>query len=78
MDTSTTHTMSSLFIQLGLPNSPEAIESFVREHQGLPPDMPLAQADFWSPSQSAFLQEAIENDSDWCEVVDELNSLLRG
>jgi hypothetical protein len=70
--------MSSLFIQLGLPNAPEAIESFVQEHQGLSPDIPLAQADFWSPSQSAFLREAIENDSDWCEVVDELNSLLRG
>ncbi len=77
METSTMHTMQSLFVQLGLPSEPEDIESFVRTHQGLPPEIPLAQADFWSVSQSAFLREAIENDSDWCEVVDELNSLLR-
>lgn len=78
MDTSTTHTMQSLFVQLGLPNAPEDIEAFVRTHQGLPPELPLAEADCWSLSQSVFLREAIEEDSDWCEVVDELDSLLRG
>lgn len=77
MDTSS-HTMHALFLQLGLANAPEDIESFIHRHRGLPRDLPLSQADFWRPAQAAFLQEAIENDSDWCEVVDELDSLLRG
>jgi hypothetical protein len=39
--------------------------------------MPLPQADFWSASQASFLREAVADDSDWCEVVDELDRLLR-
>lgn len=77
MDTSA-HSMQSLFLQLGLPNRPEDIESFIQAHQRLAIAVPLPQADFWSPSQAAFLREAIEEDSDWCEVVDDLDSRLRG
>ncbi len=29
-------------------------------------------------SQARFIQEALEHDSDWCEVVDELNTRLHG
>jgi hypothetical protein len=37
----------------------------------------LASASFWTAEQAAFLQQARESSSDWAEVVDELNCLLR-
>ena len=61
MDTSR-HTMSTLFSQLGLDNSPEAIARFVKEHH-LPEGMLLSQAPFWN--------------EDWSEMIDELDAMLR-
>ncbi|GHG64707.1 hypothetical protein GCM10010919_11480 [Alishewanella longhuensis] len=74
MDTSQ-HTLSSLFAQLGLDNDAAAIQAFINEHR-LPAGTELAQADFWSQAQSSFLQEAWRADSDWSDVIDELNKLL--
>ena len=74
---SSNHNMPTLFLQLGLPNRPEDIQSFMDAHKGLAGDIPLSQADFWNPAQAAFLHEAIEEDSDWCEIVDELDNRLR-
>lgn len=71
------YTMPMLFFQLGLPNDEKDIRVFIEKHRPLPTHIPLADADFWSEHQSAFLFEAIENDSDWCMPVDELDSLLR-
>lgn len=71
------HSLSDLFAQLGLPNSAQEIETFIQRHHPLPQAEPLANAAFWSESQAAFLREAITNNSDWAEVVDELNMLLR-
>ena len=76
MDTSD-HTMQALFLQLGLPHQPDDIQSFIERHKGLPSTVSLEEADFWSPSQAAFLREAIEQDSVWCETVDQLDSDLR-
>jgi hypothetical protein len=71
------HRLRDLFAQLGLPNSPSDIEAFVLRHRPLPQAEPLYKAKCWNESQSAFLRDAISNDSDWAEVVDELNLLLR-
>ncbi len=71
------HSFSELFAQLGLGNSPEEIEDFLREHVPLPAGMVLSDAPFWSPAQAAFLREARDADSDWSEVVDALNVALR-
>jgi hypothetical protein len=76
MDTSV-HNLQTLFLQLGLPHRWEDIQAFIEHHKPLPPNVHLPEADFWRPSQAAFLREAIEEDSDWCEVVDELDSQLR-
>jgi hypothetical protein len=76
MDTST-HSIATLFLQMGLPEQPEAIDTFIRDHHPLAPVVALPDAGFWTQSQAAFLREAIEDDSDWCEVVDELDSRLR-
>lgn len=74
MDTSD-HSLSTLFKQLGLPTDKAGIEAFVRDHQ-LPAGLALAQAPFWNTAQAAFIREALNNDSDWAERVDELALLL--
>ncbi|MBA6290175.1 DUF2789 domain-containing protein [Colwellia sp. MB3u-4] len=71
------HNMTSLFAQLGLKNSDEEIERFIASNLGIPVNQALADADFWSNGQAQFLQEAIVLDSDWSEVVDSLDALLR-
>jgi len=72
------HNLSSLFKQLGLDNSNEAIDEFINKKQPVPGNLALHEAKFWSASQASFLKEAIEEDADWAEIVDELNVLLRG
>jgi len=43
----------------------------------LKPELHLADAFFWSPSQAELLREEILDDADWAEVVDQLDVLLR-
>ncbi|MGB2738967.1 MAG: DUF2789 family protein [Cognaticolwellia sp.] len=76
MDRST-HNMANLFAQLGLKNSNEDIEFFIAANRGLQKEQALADAEFWSNGQKQFLQEAIQLDSDWSEIVDSLDALLR-
>jgi len=70
------HNLASLFKQLGLDHNNEAIEDFIDSNRPVPGNLVLHKAAFWSESQAAFLKEAIEKDSDWAEIVDELNMLL--
>ena len=72
-----THSLPSLFKQLGLPSIPEDIEKFVTTHSPLKPDLKLEDAFFWTPAQAAFLREEHLEDADWAEVVDQLNLMLR-
>ncbi|MBL8484851.1 MAG: DUF2789 domain-containing protein [Rhodocyclaceae bacterium] len=72
------HTMSNLFAQLGLASDAAAIDGFIETHSPLAADVLLADAAFWSPNQATFLREEILDDADWAEVIDELNSRLRG
>jgi hypothetical protein len=72
----TTHDMATLFAQLGLDNSPTAINAFIASHK-LPADMTLAQASFWTSAQASFLTENLKQDADWSDVIDQLNMLLR-
>lgn len=69
------HSLENLFLQLGLDNSPTAIEVFIRKNR-LSADVALEDAPCWTPSQSAFLRECLSEDSDWSEVVDQLNAML--
>jgi hypothetical protein len=70
------HTMENLFAQLGLRSDPDAIASFVAAHSPLAPDVPLADAPFWTPAQARFLREEIVEDADWAEIIDQLNASL--
>lgn len=71
------HRFSELFAQLGLPDDPEGIETFLRRHSPLPSDVHLADAPFWTSSQASMLREEVLGDADWAEVVDQLNNALR-
>lgn len=71
------HTMHNLFIQLGEPNDEMSIRRFIANHRPLAGDVPLHEAPFWTDAQSQFLQEALDSDSDWAIVADELNTALR-
>jgi len=72
-----THNLTSLFKQLGLENTNEAINDFISKNRPVPSNLALHEAKFWNESQAYFLEEAIEQDADWAEIVDELNVLLR-
>lgn len=76
MDTSK-HTLGTLFEQLGLPADEASIEQFVTKHSPLPRATALHEAPFWSESQSQFLREGLADDSDWAEIIDELDAILR-
>lgn len=70
------HPFSELFEQLGLDASHEGIAQFISSHQ-LPAEVELVDAPFWSPTQAEFLKEGWQADSDWAEVIDQLNVSLR-
>ncbi|WP_148861486.1 DUF2789 domain-containing protein [Marinobacter fonticola] len=76
MDTSQ-HTLQTLFAQLGLPADQESVETFIANYAPLPQEVALPDATFWNAAQSSFLHQGIEDDSDWAEVIDELDALLR-
>ncbi|MGZ8984066.1 MAG: DUF2789 domain-containing protein [Methylotenera sp.] len=73
---SSTHSLSSLFDQLGLPSDLMAIENFIKMHNPLPTNVLLSDALFWTTAQASFLREEILNDADWAEVIDQLNAKL--
>ena len=75
MDTSD-HSMKTLFEQLGLSSNETAIENFIfNNHMGT--GIPLDHAACWNAGQAQFIREALDQDSDWSEVVDQLDALLR-
>jgi len=69
------HNLTNLFLQLGLPSSALDIDAFVARHR-LTEGVSLCQAPFWNPAQAQFLTQAIREDSDWSEAVDQLAVLL--
>ena len=75
--TSSAYTLNTLFDQLGLEDSDEGVAAFIHHHRPLPGEVALHQAPFWNASQAAFLQQAIAEDADWAEVVDQLDTALR-
>lgn len=72
------HRFQDLFAQLGLPNQPQEVRQFLAAHSPLAPGIGLPDAPFWSPAQASFLRDALEQDSDWSELADQLSEALRG
>ena len=75
MDT-TAHSFQNLFAQLGLDNDVASINRFIDTHKSLASEIAVDKAPYWSVGQSAFLSEALADDSDWSEIVDELSVRL--
>ena len=74
--TSTFAHMTTLFEQLGLESSNEAIATFIGSHQ-LDADISLIDAPFWSESQRQFLHTKIKtDDATWTIIIDQLNESL--
>jgi len=71
-----THNMSNLFSQLGLPNDPDSIQAFFATHGKLDSNVLITEASFWTAAQATFLKEEILMDADWAAVIDELNVAL--
>jgi hypothetical protein len=75
MDTSQ-HSLQTLFQQLGLSSDEVSIENFIFNNR-LGKATPLDHAACWSAHQAQFIREALDQDSDWSEVVDQLDVMLR-
>jgi hypothetical protein len=71
------HRLTELFDQLGLPSDPESIKQFITEHAPLDDSIALADASFWSISQSSLIRDELMLDADWAEIIDQLNKNLR-
>ncbi len=71
------HTMSDLFAQLGLPDADDDINNFIYQHRPISNQLSLEKASFWNNAQSQFIHEALDQDSDWVELVDQLDTRLR-
>jgi len=71
-----TQSLSNLFAQLGLADDELSIKRFISQHS-LASGTHLYQASFWNPSQAQFIREAIYEDADWAEVIDQLDVMLR-
>lgn len=69
------HTLNNLFMQLGLESSDAGIAEFIETHQ-LAKGVDLEHAPFWNEAQIHFITESREEDADWAELVDELDTLL--
>jgi sugar diacid utilization regulator len=67
--------LTLLFSQLGLANSPAAIELYIRTHQLLA-HQNLHDAPFWNRGQREFLISHLVQDDDWAIWIDELNQQL--
>lgn len=68
--------ITTLFAQLGLPNSEEKIDAFIVSNQ-LEDTVLLQDAPFWDESQKHFIAESLAEDGAWSEVIDELDVRLR-
>ena len=72
-----TPTFNDLFDQLGLANDDASIDAFIETHRGLADSVHIEDAPFWSASQAAFVKLSLEEDAEWAELIDQLNSRLR-
>ena len=72
-----THSMVSLFNQLGLESTEEGINKFIETKRHLAGRIELHEAPFWNASQASFLKEVVLDDADWVVIVNQLDASLR-
>jgi len=69
--------LKDLFEQLGLAVDELSQLDFVKKNQGLAANIKLHDASFWTDQQREFLRSALQEDSEWAELIDQLDALLR-
>ena len=75
MATSNPHNMEALFNQLGLASDQQSIDQFVEKHH-LKRFEHIEEASFWNSDQTAFIQKALTENSEWAELLDSLDAEL--
>lgn len=68
--------LHELFDQLGLPSTADGIEAFIARHRPDSLGCALPDAPVWTPTQAAFLREAIAADADWALPAEWLANAL--
>ncbi|MFT5599131.1 MAG: hypothetical protein ACI9V8_001135 [Urechidicola sp.] len=71
------HSIVTLFDQLGLDSSEQGVNKFIEENGQLLGIKELHKAGFWNASQASFLKQALDEDADWVEIVNQLDVMLR-
>jgi hypothetical protein len=74
---STNPTLNNLFEQLGLAADETAIDEFIETHKGLSDELHIENAEFWTRAQASFIKNALTEDAEWTELIDQLDSRLR-
>lgn len=69
------YSVNEVFDHLGLASDVNSIRDFVRAHRHLQSESMLA-LDCWTDEQRAFIEEALGDDTDWCKLIDRLESRL--
>lgn len=69
------YTINEIFDHLGLASDGNSIRSFVRAHEHDQSESMLA-LDCWTDEQRRFIEDALGTDSDWCKLIDQLDSRL--
>lgn len=72
-----THTLSSLFDQLGLDSEIASIEMFIDTYKPISSEIELHKAYFWNEAQTSFLKQMKDEDADWSGVIDQLDLMFR-
>ena len=75
--TTSAQKLTTLFDRLGLDSNDHAIQTFIEKHRPLPRSTPLHKANIWSQFQAAILEEAIKEDTNFAELVELLESMLK-
>jgi hypothetical protein len=76
MMNSTNPTLNNLFEQLGLAADEGSIDEFIETHKGLSNELHIENAEFWTSAQASFIKNALTEDAEWAELIDQLNSRL--
>ena len=74
---STAHTMDQLFDRLGLPSGEHEIDNFIERQKPVSSGKEIYELEFFNESQKAFLKRAKMEGTDWAELTDTLDALLR-
>lgn len=59
---------------MGLPNGHVDIANFVAKHSQVMASLALDKESSWAPGQMRFFQESLQQDSEWVEIVDQLDT----